>query len=80
MKPIKFPQSNSVLVAPRNMDSTVCENLHIFREENNIISCWQISWKELFKLFRTRKIWLYVYSYSSSPPVALEIKDPWKTP
>jgi len=80
MKPINFPEVNVVLQKPKNMNDSECGALPIFRTPAGCcISCWKPTWKEIFNIFRSRKIWIWVWSGTSQPPIAIDTSNPFST-
>lgn len=59
MKPIDFPQSNRVFA--KNQQEY--KELPAFYEKGIVTSCWQLSWKERFKLLLTGKLWLSIMTF-----------------
>lgn len=76
MKPEDFRQSNCNLTAPAGMEKT-CGVLPVFRDGQHVISCWRLSWRERLKLLVTGRLWLWVVSARTQPPVHLETDTPW---
>lgn len=54
MKPIYFKERNVVYAK----DQSEYQPLPAFKDEQQTISCWQLTWKERFKLFLSGRIWL----------------------
>lgn len=71
MNPIKFKEQTGILKRPHNMTAEECEPLPIHFTGKEYISCWKMSFKERFKALFFGKIWLYVFSEISQPPVAV---------
>lgn len=76
MKPIKFPESNSILTAPEGMSN--CSDLPTYKTGTYIISCWKLSLWERVQLFLTGKAWLWVHSELTHPPIAITSQHPFK--
>ena len=75
MKPINFKQSNKVLGKPKNWnEKKPCASLPVNTYDGNCISCWKLSIKERMSILFFGKIWLWVKSGKTQPPVALEAK------
>lgn len=53
MKTVRFKGSNSLVITKR-------EGQHVFRDLQNekVVYCFKLSWKEIFKLLVQRKIWI----------------------
>lgn len=65
MKPITFPEQNDVLKG--GQEHVV--DLPIFRDGNEIISCWTPSPAELQEIIATGRVWLRIMAPVTHPPV-----------
>jgi len=74
MEPIKFPEANKVLNKPQNMTDEECGALHVHNDGVYNLSCWKPSFKERLSILFFGKVWLWVMSGSTQPPVALEAR------
>jgi hypothetical protein len=74
MKSIKFPESNFTLLKPLGMKDEDCGNLPCHRGGAWIVSCWKMSLRERIGAVIFGKVWVYVMSKNSQPPIALECK------
>jgi hypothetical protein len=75
MIPIKFKESNKVLVAPKNWDVSEygeCGDLYTYNDGHQSISLWRLTWKERFQILFNGKIWLGIMSGKSQPAVWLD--------
>lgn len=72
MKPIDFPQANKNLLKPEGWTDEQCGSLPVFTDGTQCISCWQPTWKERVAILLFGKMWLYVWSGQTQPPVALD--------
>lgn len=71
MKPIKFSRSNKTLLKPSNMLDEECSSLDVYTDDKQCVSCWKMSlWERLSSLL-FGKIWLYVLSGDTQPPILL---------
>ena len=75
MKPITFVEHNAVLQKPANMTDKECGSLSVYRDGKQCISCWKMSFKERISALLFGKVWLYVLSGNTQPPVALEVSN-----
>lgn len=76
MKPINFEYSNKNLLKPEGMTDDECGSLPVYTDGKICISCWEPTWKERLSILLSGRIWLWVYSGQTQPPVAIEgIKD-----
>jgi hypothetical protein len=71
MEPIGFPQANRNLLKPEGMTDEECGSLPVFSDGRQCISLWQLSWKERFSALFFGRVWLYVFSGATQPPVGL---------
>ena len=71
MIPAQFDGSNCVLVGEG------CLDLPVFRDGTVVVSCWEMTDDERKAFLLTGRVYLYVYSGKSSPPVALGIMSPF---
>jgi len=71
MEPRPFEQSNKTLNAPAGMTEEECGSLPVFSDGNQCISLWQMTWRERFSALFFGKIWLFVWSGQTQPPVSL---------
>ena len=67
--PVSFDGSNTVLVAPPDMDN--CEDLPVLRlqyaEGRALISCWKLTREELEEIARTGQVWLVIWGDTMAP-------------
>ena len=61
MKPIEFKEHN-IVFAKDQKEYLPLPALKL--EDGEVVTCWQLSWKEVFKLLVTRKIWLAQLSFN----------------
>lgn len=83
MKPIPFNEANKVLTAPVQGATTEgtahkIDPLHVFTDGQMCISCWQPTWRERLKILFSGKVWLFIISGSTQPPVAVVSDSPFK--
>ena len=71
MKPTKFEQSNRTLLRPSNMTDDECSSLDVYTDDNQCISCWRLSWRERLSALLFGKVWVYVLSGNTQPPIVL---------
>lgn len=74
MKPIEFEQQNKLYTRPADMTDEECSSLPVYQDNREIISCWQMSWKERFKALLTGKIWFSVLA-QRQPPICLSVES-----
>jgi hypothetical protein len=74
MKPIQFPEANATLAKPPGMTDEECGPLPVFNDGQQSISCWKMTWRERLSALVFGKVWLYVISGHTQPPVALEAR------
>ena len=78
MKPIKFKEVNRTLQKPESMAHEECQPLPIFTDGKTCISLWQGNLLERLRYLLTGKMWLWVVSGGTQPPVLVDTKRPWK--
>lgn len=69
MIPIKFPESNKVLVCPDTVPD--CDDLHVWTDGERLISCWKLSFLERLEIFLFGKLWVSVFHPVTHPPIGL---------
>lgn len=71
MEPEKFPQANKNLLKPEGWTDEECGSLPVFTDGKECISLWKMTWRERFSALFFGKIWLFVVSGQTQPPVSL---------
>lgn len=77
MRPIKFKECNASLLKPENMTDEECETLYAFKDGKVIVSCWRLGLLERLQALFTGKVWLWVHSPITMPPVSLTTVNPF---
>ena len=72
---IKFKEANKNLLKPESMTDEECGSLWVYSDGRQCISCWRLTWKERIKALLFGKVWLFVLSGYSQPPVWLDCDD-----
>jgi len=72
MEPTDFPQANRNLLKPEGMTDEECSSLPVFSDGEICLSAWKLSLRERLSALLFGRIWLYVLSGSTQPPVALQ--------
>ena len=73
MNPIKFKESNCIY-AEKQPEYLPLPVLKLEDKEGKCISCWQLSWKERFKILCTGKMWLSIWTFNKPlTPVKLTV-------
>jgi hypothetical protein len=78
MKPIPFEEQNCVYAKdqPEYLPLPAHKT-----EQGEVISCWQLSWREFFLFLRTRRIWLRQLTFNMPlQPQAPTIEFPFVKP
>lgn len=78
MKPVNFKDSNKTLTKPDSMTDEECSSLHIFNDGTYCISCWRLTFKDLIRIIFTRKVWLWIHSGKTQPPVYIGAEFPFE--
>ena len=71
MEPMKFLQANKNLLKPVGMTDEECGSLPVFTDGKECISLWKMTWRERLSALFFGKVWLWVMSGQTQPPVAL---------
>lgn len=71
MKPIEFPESNRLLKAYESEHEM--KDMRVWTDNKMCISCWKATWKERLSFLLFGKVWVYVLSGGTQPPVALSV-------
>jgi hypothetical protein len=71
MKPMKFKQSNRVLLKPESMSEKDCGTLYVYTDGKQCISCWGLSLKERLGILLHGKVWVMLLSGSTQPPLSV---------
>ena len=56
MTPMEFDEMTGTAAK----DQPEYENLPMFRDDNEVVSCWKMTWRERFKALFTGKVWLHL--------------------
>jgi hypothetical protein len=74
MKPISFHKHEQIINAPPGQEETIIPLPAVIVEYADktvaFVSCWSLSWRELWRLLRNRRIYLAVMAYQQ-PPILL---------
>jgi hypothetical protein len=71
MEPINFEQANKNLLKPEGWTDEQCGSLPVFTDGQQCISLWKMTWGERLSALFFGKVWLYVISGQTQPPVSL---------
>lgn len=74
MKPIDFKHANRTLQKLANMTDEECAPLKVWTDEKECVSSWKLTWRERISALLFGKVWLFVLSGGTQPPVALSCK------
>ena len=75
MEPIDFKQATKKLGPPAGMTEEECGSLPVFTDGTLCISLWRMTWRERLSALYFGKIWLFVVSGQTQPPVSLMAKN-----
>jgi hypothetical protein len=71
MEPMNFKQSNKDLLKPEGWTDEECATLPVFTDGKQCISLWKMTWRERLSALLFGKVWLFVISGQTQPPVGL---------
>jgi len=71
MNPSEFEQQSIVLNKPNDMTDEECGPLAVYSDGQQCISLWRMSWRERISSLFFGRVWLWVYSGQTQPPVSL---------
>ena len=63
MKPIEFPEQTDLIAKDQDEYQTLPARI---TDDGQVISCWQLSFKERMRLLFTGKLWLSVWTFGSA--------------
>ncbi len=70
MTPVNFPEANSQLLAAGIPN---CGDLPVFKDGEQIISKWRMTWRERVSALLFGTAFVYVMAARTSPPVAVTV-------
>ena len=75
MNPIEFDEMNGIAAE----DQPEYLNLPMYRDHEQVISCWKMTWRERVQVLFTGKVWLRLLHSEQSKitPSALDVSSPW---
>jgi hypothetical protein len=71
MQPKQFPEQTHVLKRPSDMTEEECGDLGVYSDGNFCLSCWKASIRERLSILLFGKVWVFVHSGKTQPPIAL---------
>lgn len=71
MEPVEFKEANKNLLKPEGWTDEECGSLPVYTNGKVCISLWKMTWKERLSVLFFGKLWLFVHSGATQPPVAL---------
>ena len=79
MKPVEFKEFNTKLGVTAEQAEKGVKSCPAFLAERAplCITCWQVTWRDLWRMLLTRRVWLTHMSHSM-PPAALSTEHPFK--
>lgn len=77
MKPIKFKEQNIILTKPEHLTHDECGPLPTYTDGEICISLWKMTFMERMTALFTGRVWLWVWSGKSQPPVCVTTKSPF---
>jgi len=74
--PRKFRESNLVLLGwPEDEERERVEDLHTFKDDRQIVSCWKLSWRERLSALLFGRVWLGVLTMHTAPPIWVQARS-----
>lgn len=70
MTPARFPEANTKLLGGQ----PDVEDLPAYKDGQQIISAWRLSWRERLSALVFGRLWLFVMSPDTHPPIALSVE------
>lgn len=81
MDPIDFKYATKTLSRPSDMTDKECGPLPVYTDGNVCISLWKMTWRERFSALFFGKVWVFVHSGWTQPPIALmAMREIFKAP
>ena len=72
MYPVEFKEQTKVLRRPVGMTDRQCANLPVYSDGEYCISCWKMGFIERLKTMIFGKVWVWVHSGETQPPITLK--------
>jgi len=80
MRPVEFDEQTHILSKPKGVTDEECAPLPVFRDGEQVISCWEFNKEDLEEINRTGRIYLSVVSGHTQPPVWISAESPFIQP
>lgn len=77
MKPTTFPEQTKTLGPPLGMTREECGELGVYTDGTRCLSLWTLTWRERLQVLFRGRVWLWVLSGYTQPPVALAAESPF---
>jgi len=71
MEPEYFTEANQTLSKPREMTDDECGSLPVFTDGEYCISLWKMTVKERLSALFFGKVWVFILSGNTQPPISL---------
>jgi hypothetical protein len=78
MRPIEFSEQTKILNKPKDMTDEECSSLPVYTDGKHCISVWRATFMERLRFMFSGKIWLWVVSGQTQPPVSLDLQNPFR--
>lgn len=72
MEPVDFAEATRTLLKPSGMTDEECGLLRVWTDGQMCVSLWRPSWRERLSALLFGRVWLFVMSGQTQPPVAIE--------
>lgn len=71
MKLSTFKEKNMTLNKPEGLTDDECGALDVYRDGRTCLSCWRASWRERLSILFFGRVWVWVWSGWTQPPISL---------
>lgn len=78
MKALEFPKMNMKLGVTAEQSALGAKTTPAFVDDQHCITCWQVTWKDLWRMLFNRKVWLVYMSKTMPGPLAVTTEYPFE--
>lgn len=79
-RPVGFRESTRVLGKPGDMTDEECDQLPIWSDGQQVVSCWKLSPAEIEEVLHTGVVWIGILSGQTQPPCWIAGANPFRQP